>query len=45
MKKIMKIGSKGTINQTACCASIIVIILKEPVRRITVKIAELRISS
>jgi hypothetical protein len=45
MKKIMKIGNNGTINQTACCASMIVIILNDPVSRITVRIAALRISS
>jgi hypothetical protein len=45
MKKIINIGSRGTTNQIASWYSIMLMILNEPVRRITVRIAELRISS
>jgi hypothetical protein len=44
-KKIIARGSSGITNQIACWSSIIVVILNEPVRKITVRIAELRISS
>src|ERR1700712_1855819 len=45
MKKMMNIGSNGTMYQIACWFSMIVIILNDPVNRITVRMAELRISS
>jgi len=45
MKKIIAIGSRGTINHTACWSSMIVVRWNDPVSRITVRIAELRISS
>lgn len=44
-KKIKNSGNNGTINHTLCCHSMIVIKLSDPVTRITVRIAELRISS
>jgi hypothetical protein len=42
---MINIGRRGTTNHTASWFSIMLIILKDPVNRITVKIAELRISS
>jgi hypothetical protein len=45
MKKIMNIGSSGTTNQIASWLSIMLMMLNDPVSRITVRIAELRISS
>jgi len=45
IKKIIASGSRGTTNHTACWSSIIVVIWNEPVSTITVRIAELRISS
>jgi len=45
IKKIIARGSRGTTNHTACWSSIIVVIWKLPVSTITVRIAELRISS
>ena len=45
MKKIMKIGSNGTMYHTDSCASIIVVMLNEPVRRITIRIAALNTNS
>ena len=41
----MKTGSNGTINHTACWLSIIVVKLKDPVNKITISIAELKINS
>ena len=45
IKKIIASGSKGTTYQIAAWSSTIVIILNEPVRKITVSTAELKISS
>lgn len=45
IKNIINNGSKGTINQTHCCISIILIKLKVPVNKITAKTAELKINS
>lgn len=45
IKKIIAIGSRGTTNHTACWSSMIVVRWNEPVSTITVRIAELRISS
>jgi hypothetical protein len=45
MKKIRKIGSRGTMYQTASCASMIVVMLNEPVSKITIRIAALNTSS
>jgi hypothetical protein len=45
IKKMINIGSSGTTNQTASWLSIMLMILKDPDSRITVRIAELRISS
>jgi hypothetical protein len=45
MKNITNIGNKGIINQTAFCDSIFTVKFKLPVKRITVKIAELNINS
>lgn len=45
IKKIMNTGSKGTINQTACWFSMIVVRLNEPVSSITIITAVLKISS
>jgi hypothetical protein len=44
-KKIIARGNSGITNQIDCWSSIIVVRLNEPVRKITVRIAELRISS
>jgi hypothetical protein len=44
-KKIRKRGNNGTTNHILSCASIIVIIFSEPITIITVKTAELKISS
>jgi len=41
----MNTGSKGTINQIACWLSIIVVKFKEPVNKITIRTAELKINS
>lgn len=45
MKKIIPIGSSGITNHTACWSSMIVVRWNDPVSRMTVRIAELRISS
>ena len=45
IKKIIAIGSSGITNHTACWSSIMVVKLKDPVNRITARIAELRINS
>jgi hypothetical protein len=45
IKKIINIGNKGIINQTAFCDSILTVRFKLPVNKITNKIAELKISS
>jgi hypothetical protein len=45
IKKIIASGSRGTTNHTACWSSIIVVIWKLPESTITVRIAELRMSS
>lgn len=45
MKKIIASGRRGITNHTACWYSMIVVMWNEPVRKITVRIAELRISS
>lgn len=45
IKKIIARGSRGTTNHTACWSSIIVVMWNDPVIMITVRIAELRISS
>ena len=45
MKKIIKIGNKGNINQTALWDSVQTVKLKLPVNIITINIAELNISS
>jgi len=45
MKKIIARGSSGITNHTACWSSMIVVIWNVPVSTITVRIAELRISS
>lgn len=45
IKKIIARGSRGTTNHTACWSSIIVVRWNVPVRIMTVRIAELRISS
>lgn len=45
IKKIINKGNKGTKNQTLCWLSMILVKWKVPVRRITDKTAELRISS
>jgi len=45
IKKIMASGSRGTTNHTACWSSIMVVMWNEPVSTITVRMAELRISS
>ena len=45
MKKIIASGSSGTTNHTACWSSMIVVMWNEPDSTITVRIAELRISS
>lgn len=44
-KKIIASGSSGITNHTACWSSIIVVILNVPVRKIIVRIAELKINS
>ena len=41
----MKTGNKGTTNQTDCWLSMIVVKLKDPVNKITIKIALLKINS
>jgi hypothetical protein len=45
MKKIIARGNSGITNQIDCWSSMIVVRLNDPVRKITVRIAELRISS
>ena len=45
IKKIINIGNKGIINQIAFCDSIFTVKFKLPVKRITIKIAELNINS
>lgn len=45
MKKIIATGSSGIMNHTACWSSIIVVRWNDPVMIITVRIAELKISS
>lgn len=45
MKKIIARGSSGITNHTACWSSMIVVMWNVPVSTITVRIAELRISS
>lgn len=45
IKKIINTGNKGTINQTDCWFSIIVVRLNEPVSNITIITAVLNISS
>ena len=41
----MKTGNNGTINQIACWLSIIVVKLNDPVNKIIIRIAELKINS
>jgi hypothetical protein len=45
MKNMMKMGSKGTINQIALWASMFTVTFKLPVNNIISKIAEVNISS
>ena len=45
IKYIINIGSNGTINHIDCWISIIVVKLKDPVNKIIIRIAELKISS
>jgi hypothetical protein len=45
MKKIKKIGNKGSINQTAFCASMLIVKFKLLVKKITNNTAELKINS
>lgn len=45
IKKIMKTGNKGTMNQIDCWFSIIVVRLNEPVSNITIITAVLKINS
>jgi len=45
IKKIINIGNKGIINQIAFCDSILTVKFKLPVKKITIKIAELSINS
>ena len=45
MKKIIATGSSGITNHTACWSSMIVDRWNDPVIRITVRMAELRINS
>jgi hypothetical protein len=44
-KNMRNMGSKGRIKKTAFCASTLIVKFKLPVSRITIKIAELNISS
>ena len=41
----MNTGNNGTINQIACWISIIVVKLNDPVKKIIISIAELKINS
>jgi hypothetical protein len=45
IKKIINIGNKGKINQTALCDSIFTVKFKLPVNKIINNIAELKINS
>ena len=44
MKQIRKIGSNGIMYQTASCAIIVVVMLNQPVNKITRRIAAIRTS-
>jgi hypothetical protein len=45
MKNISNIGNKGNINHIALCDSIFTVKLRLPVKKITIRIAELNTSS
>lgn len=44
-KKIRNNGSSGTMNQMLCWSSMMTVKLNDPVKRITVKMADVKISS